>query len=337
MYAGYQYVENRNRLSTAADDSIENESLSAFCLNQTETEYYAFNQDRGLVKLALETNTVKQSFNYRNLPISAFTMSSDEQIAIVAYRNGDVVKWVQSANGFQQQKLKHLNDVISSLAVSIRHNLLALGASSGKITVLKLDSGDLQSEFHNGDFSVRGLKFVPGTESLLTCDSGGRIQLWNSRSGKQIQTYSGHTQLVVSMAMTADGQRFATGSMDGTARLWDLKSGREIWKLKSADFQSGVTSVALTDNGSKLAVAGYSNGSISVWDVSSRRRMGTLMTESGSVKQLIFSRGSSSKLFYLTYRGPVQSWDFQGSINESKDPSIESLAEFATIRSKNDE
>jgi WD40 repeat protein len=44
--------------------------------------------------------------------------------------------------------------------------------------------------------------------------------LWDTASGKKIQTFRGHTGGVSSVALSRDGNVVLSGSIDGTANLW---------------------------------------------------------------------------------------------------------------------
>jgi len=46
------------------------------------------------------------------------------------------------------------------------------------------------------------------------------VHLWNAAGGSLRTNLHGHTQRVVSVAYSPDGKTLATGSYDGTVRLW---------------------------------------------------------------------------------------------------------------------
>jgi DNA-binding SARP family transcriptional activator/WD40 repeat protein len=81
------------------------------------------------------------------------------------------------------------------------------------------------------------------------------------RSGDLIRILRGHTERVAAATFSNDGERLATGSFDGTARVWDLTSGRVVFTtpVESSD----VEGVAFSDDGSRVAVI-YSDGRIIV-------------------------------------------------------------------------
>ena len=58
----------------------------------------------------------------------------------------------------------------------------------------------------------------------------------------------GHEKEVLDVAVTADGSRAVSGSVDGTVRIWDVKAGSQLAKCEGHG--EWVTGVAVTPSGS---------------------------------------------------------------------------------------
>ncbi|KAJ6843973.1 guanine nucleotide-binding protein subunit beta isoform X2 [Iris pallida] len=106
--------------------------------------------------------------------------------------------------------------------------------------------------------------FVSGS-----CDATAR--LWDTRiANRAVRTYHGHDGDVNTVKFFPDGQRFGTGSYDGSCRLFDMRTGLQlqVYNQQRGDRDNDapiVTSVAFSVSG-RLLFAGYSNGDCYVWD-----------------------------------------------------------------------
>lgn len=106
--------------------------------------------------------------------------------------------------------------------------------------------------------------FVSGS-----CDT--TVRLWDLRiASRAVRTYHGHEGDINSVKFFPDGQRFGTGSDDGTCRLFDMRTGHQLQVYNREPDRNDnelpiVTSVAFSISG-RLLFAGYSNGDCYVWD-----------------------------------------------------------------------
>jgi len=83
------------------------------------------------------------------------------------------------------------------------------------------------------------------------------VRIWDLEAECELHRCEGHQLLVASVAWAADGERIASTSWDGTARVWDAASGRELacdWDL----------------SGRCLASASK-DGTVRIWDATTYR------------------------------------------------------------------
>ncbi|VFQ72165.1 unnamed protein product [Cuscuta campestris] len=104
--------------------------------------------------------------------------------------------------------------------------------------------------------------FVSGS-----CDATAR--LWDTRvASRAVRTFHGHEADVNAVKFFPDGNRFGTGSDDGTCRLYDIRTGHELQVYshpRSDNEVPHVTSIAFSISG-RLLFAADSNGACYVWD-----------------------------------------------------------------------
>ena len=74
-----------------------------------------------------------------------------------------------------------------------------------------------------GTDGVTVLAFSQDNAQLLTATNSGKTVVWSRAAGTaSLNLVAGYTDLVVAASFTLDGNWCVTGSVDGTARLWDL-------------------------------------------------------------------------------------------------------------------
>ncbi len=83
---------------------------------------------------------------------------------------------------------------------------------------------------------------------------------------------TGHTSPVWWVSFSPDGSRIVTGSVDGTAKVWDARTGSA--SLDLIGHKGAVTSALFSPDGSRI-VTGSSGGTAKVWDA----RTGTVLLE----------------------------------------------------------
>jgi WD40 repeat protein len=109
-----------------------------------------------------------------------------------------------------------------------------------------------------------------------------------SRPG--IASLTGHTDRVHAVAFSPDGRTLLSGSYDGTARLWDVATHRQIGAPLNGHGE--VYSVAFSPHGNVVATGGE-DMMVRLWDVASHRQIGApLNGRGGKINAVAFSPDS---------------------------------------------
>ena len=134
-------------------------------------------------------------------------------------------------------------------------------AATADITKLHLPEGAVT---RLGKGRISDIAYSPDGSLLAVAGSIGIIWLYNAQTSEEINMLIGHTDWVLSVVFSPDGQTIANG--DGnTVRLWDAKTGVEKQKLTGHTGQ--VDSVVFSPDGQMLA-SNSSDGTVLLWDVS---------------------------------------------------------------------
>lgn len=143
------------------------------------------------------------------------------------------------------------------------------------------------------------------------------IKLWDTSTGKQLHTLTGHTRWIKSMAFSADSKMLVSGDEYETIRLWDTATG----ELRSTlNWGRGTATYALACSPSSRFIASGHRDSLKLWDNTVKRRQQTdeaigdyqltleIHGHKNYVSQLAFSPDEKT-LLTGSKNGTIQAWD----------------------------
>ncbi|MEK6407385.1 MAG: serine/threonine-protein kinase [Acidobacteriota bacterium] len=165
---------------------------------------------------------------------------------------------------------------------------------------------------HNGEvFSLRhtkevwSLAFSPDGSTLAAADDDGKLKLWDSATGNELATLSGHDAATLSVAWSHDGRKLATASSDTTVKLWDAATGQA---LTLTGHTKRVNAAAFSPDGKQLAT-GSDDGTMRLWDASTGTELMTIQSGAKWVRCLAFSPDGRRLATGISNEPWVKLWD----------------------------
>jgi hypothetical protein len=190
-----------------------------------------------------------------------------------------------------------------------------------------------------------GLAFASDGKTLLLGGTNGEIRVWDAETLKA-RTFTGHNRSVQTVAPLADN-RFVSGSVDKTLKIWDLASGNVLKTVKVPDVVRTVScsadgkwallltsgsnapllydleagkesdkkldkfniwSAALSPDGKTVAMGGW-GGEIILWDVATGKERKTMALHQNMVNQLCFSADGKTLASAGSQDSLARTWD----------------------------
>ncbi|MEH2164341.1 MAG: serine/threonine-protein kinase [Nostoc sp.] len=118
-------------------------------------------------------------------------------------------------------------------------------------------------------------------------------------------TLQGHENSVLSIAISPDGKTIASSGGNGTIKLWNLATGKQISSLNT--YSQQVNTVVISPNG-KTLVSASDDSTIKVWDLKTGKQIRTLAGHSDSVHALAISADSET-LISGSDDNTIKIWD----------------------------
>ena len=136
----------------------------------------------------------------------------------------------------------------------------------------------------------------------------GEVRVWREAGQTLHLVWQAHTDTTSTLAFSPDERLLASGSWDGSLKLWDLERGTLLWERLT----SNINSVAFAPDGSLLA-SGGDDALIQIWNVTSETLVQTLAGQGGAVHAMAWS--PDGKLLASSgFDGRIRMWEIQNKI-----------------------
>lgn len=211
---------------------------------------------------------------------------------------------------------------VSYLAFSPNSKFLATCTWSGAVKIWDTASSKLVTALPGKGAAVLALSFV-ANDRLLALDEKGMVKFWNISSQKLLSQFKVSRNITDQVlvpthhfTVSPDGLYFAASYQDGIAVVYDITGKPKATFKCQAEY---APALAFSRNGKLLATGNY-DGTLKLWDTTSRRELLTLKGTPYEVLSIAFSP-DETKLAILDVYGYLRVWHAPidaGTATESK-------------------
>ena len=193
------------------------------------------------------------------------TVARDDSVRLWDADSGQLVhRWKVPTNEWRDTRV----------AFSPGGELLASGSFDGRIRLWDVNSKAEYAVLEKHADAIKDVAFSPDGRWLASAGDirDLTVRIWDVEKKSLVEILKGHAESVYSLAWNRAGTLLASGAIDGTIRIWDTSTWREVGLLKPG---TNVYGISFTPDG-KLLAAACADNMIRLWDVKTRQEIAEL-------------------------------------------------------------
>ncbi|QSJ20886.1 WD40 repeat domain-containing protein [Nostoc sp. UHCC 0702] len=225
--------------------------------------------------------------------VNSLAFSPDGQTLVSGGGDSTIKIWHVGALDLIDILHKH-NGVVRCVAFTPDGRMIATGGDDRRILFWDLMRRQVAIALSLDDTAAHSLAISRDGQTLIT-GSYRKIKVWqnplqiktkNLKDVEPLHTLMGHSHIVGSLAMSADGKLLVSGSWDHTIKIWYLETGRLIRTLKG--HTDRVYAIALCPD-EQIIASGSADKTIKLWHLETGELLATFTGHNNIVTALAFT------------------------------------------------
>ncbi|MCC6369263.1 MAG: TIR domain-containing protein [Bryobacterales bacterium] len=156
--------------------------------------------------------------------------------------------------------------------------------------------------------------FSPSTDGVATATGNHKLR-YSSGNGTLAWIVSAHEAEIKQLTFSADGARILTASSDGSARVWEAKTGRRISAVRPHEGELGIAGIS--PDGDFVATGGRGpRDPVCLWKGSSGEHVRCFRGHFGSVEEILFTT-EGKRMLTPAADGTARLWLLRGPVERS--------------------
>jgi WD40 repeat protein/serine/threonine protein kinase len=203
-------------------------------------------------------------------PVSALDVSRDGRIF-----SGDQagIGVLSQADGRRIAMFEGHDSQVSGASFSPDGTRIATASADRTARIWGVAAGDMVERHEGHQGAVTGARYSPVAPILFTTSQDATVRVWRFEEGRtRSSVFAKVDQPLWNLAISRDGNSIAAGAVDGTTRVWDTGTGRQLHVLQGP--RETAAAVAFDPTATVLAT-GSAGGTVSLWDL----RRGTKLAD----------------------------------------------------------
>ncbi|MCC6394852.1 MAG: TIR domain-containing protein [Bryobacterales bacterium] len=202
---------------------------------------------------------------------------------------------------------------ISHIAFDVNGNRFLTLSADGSAHIWATRNGAKLATLGKEEPLLRSV-FSPSTDGVATATGSHKLRYSNGKGtlGWMVSAHEGEIQQVT---FSANGARILTASSDGSARVWDAKTGKRISTVHPHEGELGIADIG--PDGNLLATGGRgARDPICVWKASDGEHVRCFRGHFGTVREIHFTT-EGKRMLTAAADGTARMWLLRGPVERS--------------------
>ncbi len=257
-------------------DAVDGRKLGTFGYSKSfNLRHGAFSPDSGylaiwsgpgnleegrLAVFDLETGAALFEFHNQSGSINSVAFGPGNR-RLLATSSDEAIRVFDIATGAVVRTLRGHEEYVRTASFSLDGRKVLSCSDDGTARIWDLETWQGKLTFRSHDAAVRMARFSPDGARIVTASDDGTASIQPVAGGGAPIRLRGHEKQVVNAWFSPDGERVITEGLYGTARVWDGRTGEEIWVFPAGRFGR------FSPDGRLAITADYRKHIYTLWDV----------------------------------------------------------------------
>lgn len=255
------------------------------------------------------TGKLIRTFDGHTGPVCALNFSRDGRALVTVSKDKTIRHWSIQTEEPSIVVYSHKN-LFSLEVVSPNGQQIASASLSGRPGIsLWNNSTHKQSWLYGHTGWVRKIAFSSDNRQLASSGDDSTVRLWDTKTGKCLQTFMGHSKHSTPIAFSPDGRRLAFSSEDGAVQLWNLATGEllETLSKENACLNDRIKFLVFSPDSRKLSSVS-DQYSTQLWELATSEPLQLDDRNAEMIYTIMFSQ-DGQHVITVSEDETVRSWD----------------------------
>ena len=231
----------------------------------------------------IATGEKLSTFNGHSDWIAFLTFSPDGSSLLSGSVDNTVRLWdVETGN--QRLLLEAMGGQFSTPAF-IQNGSLIIAKDGNSVRTWDVNTGTAKKVLASGLEEFAHFAISPDERLLAIRMADQSVRIRSASTGKGLAAITGHSGLVTDLRFSPDSRSLITGSTDGTAKTWDVRTGKNLLTLTHS---GKIFDVAFSPDGETIAT-GSTDETVKVWNAAKGHHLATLKGHVDGLQAVAFS------------------------------------------------